>query len=85
MSTTFYVMVILMSGNLSSERPFAFALPDSETSHHPMAGTIVDQILALEEMGETELAANLTASAQQEIADIFAEEEAVARRVKNEQ
>lgn len=71
-----------MSESSWPERPFAFALPDSETSLFPMAGTIVDQIIALEEMGETDLANNLKAQAQQEIADIFAEEEAIAREMR---
>ena len=67
-----------------TERPFAFALEDSETSEHPMAGTVVDQVIALRNMGETELADARVAQAQKEIADIFAEEEAMARRLRAE-
>lgn len=64
------------------ERPFAFALPDSETSLFPMAGTVVDQIIALQEMGKTELADKLIEQEQRNLLDTFATEEALVREAR---
>lgn len=72
-----------MTESSNIERPFAFALNDSETSEHPLAGTIVDQVIALRDMGKTDSADALVARAKREIADIFAQEEAAARQFGN--
>jgi hypothetical protein len=44
-----------------SLKPYSFALSDSETSAHPMAGTVIDQIIALRLAGEDGLADKLQA------------------------
>lgn len=68
--------------DLPPEKPFAYALPDSETSDFPMAGTVIDQILALQQMGKTELADSLIAQEQARLQDAFATEEALVREAR---